>query len=112
MSQCSDEELAKIPSILRALANPHRLRIFRRLACCKSEPLNNDGYEGHICACVGVLGKDLSLAPSTVSHHIKVLSEAGIIEMARKGQMIECRINPSVVKLLASYFQGLIEPGL
>ena len=67
--------------------------------------MNGGESEGQICECVGALGKDLGIAPSTVSHHLKELSRAGLIDMNRKGQTMECQVNPGVVRAVADFFQ-------
>ncbi|MFS8543823.1 MAG: metalloregulator ArsR/SmtB family transcription factor [Limnochordales bacterium] len=63
-----DEELAVAA---RALAHPVRIRILRRL-----------GLEGSYC---GDLVELLGLAQSTVSHHLRILREAGLIEGEEQG---------------------------
>jgi ArsR family transcriptional regulator len=61
--------------------------------------------EGLRC-CVGDLGKDLGLAASTVSHHIKELRNSGLMQVERKGQRIECRMSGDTMKLLTSFFES------
>lgn len=63
-----DEDLAMAA---RALAHPVRIRILRRL-----------GREGSYC---GDLVELLGLAQSTVSHHLRILREAGLIEGEEQG---------------------------
>jgi ArsR family transcriptional regulator, arsenate/arsenite/antimonite-responsive transcriptional repressor len=46
----------------------------------------------------------LSIAPSTVSHHIKELRQAGIIVVERRGKNIECWVNEEAVKVLRGIF--------
>ena len=108
MSKYSDISLAEMSDIFKALANPHRLQVFMRLARHQVESSGDDPCDGQICACVGALGKDLGLAPSTVSHHIKALARVGLIKMTRRGQMVECQADQAAVQLLAGYFQGLV----
>ena len=61
---------------------------------------------GGVCACVGELGKDLGIVPSTVSHHIKELRQAGLIRMQRNGQNIECSVDRSALNDLACFLKA------
>ncbi len=72
------EELAEL---FRALGDPGRLRLLSFLA---SQP----GGE----ACVCNLTLPLGLTQPTVSHHLKVLSEAGLLERERRGTWMYYRL--------------------
>ena len=61
----SEEEI-RLAKIFKALGNPTRLLILRHLASCQP------------CKCGNIVA-DLPLAQSTVSQHLKVLREAGLI---------------------------------
>ena len=63
------------------------------------------------CACVGELGRDLGIAPSTVSHHIKELYHAGLIRMEKQGQKVQCQVDLEVLRDLAGFFAGLTSAG-
>lgn len=95
--------------MFKALSNPNRLRIFLRLAsCCPPKPVQGIGLRsGEACACVGDLGRDLGIVPSTVSHHIKELHSAGLIAMKREGQTIMCSVQSDAVEELKVFFKGL-----
>ena len=56
-------------------------------------------------ACVGDLAEGLDLAPSTVSHHIKELNSAGLIQTERAGQNVECWVDPNVLQGLSKFFR-------
>jgi ArsR family transcriptional regulator len=87
----------------KALSNPNRLIIFQRLAnCC--QPGTVGIIDACETACVGDLGRELDIAPSTVSHHVKALRQAGLIQTRRRGQKIECWIDPGVVDQLKAFF--------
>jgi ArsR family transcriptional regulator len=98
-----DEEIQKLSDIFKALSNSNRLRIFLRLVMCCSEGTRWEvPPEG--CACIGELGQDLSIVPSTISHHIKELHRAGLIQTERDGQQIRCWIEPEMLRYLAEFF--------
>ena len=88
----------------KALANPHRLRIFLHLAtCCPPGTVFAAPPAG--CVCVGKLGDELPIAPSTLSHHLKELNRAGLVRMQRRGRHIDCWIDPDAVAALAAAFR-------
>ena len=93
--------------MFKALSNPHRLKIFVRLInCCKPGvvcEVDSDAMK----ACVGQVGKDLGIVPSTVSHHIKELHLAGLIRMERRGQNMDCWVEPEVIQGLTDFFMKL-----
>ncbi len=103
MSNYRIPDVERAVEAFRALANPHRLRIFLRLASCCG-PGAAICHEEEVPCCVGDLGRDLAVAPSTVSHHLKELRRAGLIEMERNGRTIECRVEPALLRELAEFF--------
>jgi ArsR family transcriptional regulator, arsenate/arsenite/antimonite-responsive transcriptional repressor len=92
-----------LAGVFRALANPKRLELFRRLlALC--------GPDGCCCTrdelalTVDRLGSDLGLAKSTVSHHMKELRSAGLIQVARSGKFNVVSFDASILTSLSSFF--------
>src|SRR5215216_128258 len=81
--------------VLKALAEPARWQIVERLG---SEEL-----------CVCHLVEDLGLAQPLVSHHLKVLREAGIVESERFKQWMYYRIRPDVLGELGSELATLAD---
>ncbi len=97
---------------LKALANPHRLAILTRLVrCCP--PGSACRGDDRRQPCVGELGRDLGIVPSTVSHHLKELRAAGLVNMTRRGQTIECSVDAGAIERLAEFFSRLAagDPG-
>lgn len=87
--------------MFKALSNPHRLAIFLQLAkCCSRQSCSHED----MCCCVGDLGKNLSVVPSTVSHHVKELVNAGLIRCERRGQNIDCWVDPKILKDMSQFF--------
>lgn len=71
-----------LTAVLRAIADPTRLQI---LSLINSQPDQQ--------ACVCDLAEAVSLSQPTVSHHLKVLTEAGLLDRARQGTWIWYSIN-------------------
>ena len=71
MNPMHDDDIA---NVMRALGHPVRLNILRILAAQRAGD----------CCCTDVT-QNLSLAQSTVSQHIKVLLDAGLVERHPKG---------------------------
>lgn len=102
MSKYKNDPLLQLSNIFKALGNPTRLQIFLRLASwCRSEPLSEDKARNY----VGELGTDLVVAPSTLSHHLKELQRANLIQTRRSGQNIECWVTSETLDELADFFQ-------
>lgn len=80
------ESLARV---LKALADPVRLRLVSLIAC-------HTGGE----ACVCDLTPAFDLSQPTVSHHLKVLHEAGLVERERRGVWIYYRLHPRASRAL------------
>ncbi|MFN8558682.1 MAG: metalloregulator ArsR/SmtB family transcription factor [Dehalococcoidia bacterium] len=79
---------ARAVQMLRALANPVRFRIVRLLA------------ERSACVC-GDLVEALPLAQSTVSEHLKVLKDAGIVQGTIDGPNTCYCLDPAAFRFLA-----------
>jgi len=71
--------------ISKALGDETRLRIF--------EAINS--REGMTC---GELVSLRDITPATVSHHLRVLLEAGLIETRREGQFVYSKANPQTIE--------------
>lgn len=82
---------AKIEKISKALGDETRLLIFEAIS--SSEEMNC----GQIVSFKGV-------TPATVSHHLKILVEAGLIESRREGQFI---YNKAIPKTVEEYTRSL-----
>jgi len=107
MSKSITLDLQQYADIFKALSNLQRLKIFIRLASCSVEG-DTCNADGQICQCVGVLGRDLGVSAPTVSHHIKELYRAGLIKMRRRGQRIECWVDPDIHDALENFLQQTI----
>ena len=94
---------AEIADMFKALSNAHRLALFRRLMnCC--EPGTKCSPDEAVKYCVGDLGEGLDIAPSTLSHHLKELNRAGLVQMERRGKNVDCWVDPAVLNKLQAFF--------
>lgn len=86
---------------LRALAHPARLAVLRTLA----------GQEGCLC---GEIVRGMPLAQSTVSQHIKILAEAGLVRATPSGTRICYCLDKAALAALRddvlSLFAALLPP--
>jgi len=106
MSKYRTVDVEKLAGMFKALSNPQRLKIFIKLAKCCAPVDCCVVDESGAQRCVGDLGGDLGLAASTVSHHIKELRLAGLVNIQRKGQKIECWTSRDILLQLAGFFTG------
>ena len=86
----SADRAASIAVMLKALADPVRLRLM-------SLVLSHEGGE----ACVCDLQEPLGLSQPTVSHHLKVLVDAGILHREKRGTWAYFSLIPGALDTLA-----------
>lgn len=84
-------ELKRLSKVFKALANPNRLQLFLNLL----EESRLDLAKGrvHDCFLSSLLG-NLNIGAPTVSHHVKELENAGLIETHKEGKQLICTIRP------------------
>jgi DNA-binding transcriptional ArsR family regulator len=99
MSNTRNNDPGSLATQFKALAHPDRLRMLVKLLASTT-----GGRSGRSFCCVGDLAREVDLAPSTVSHHLKELRQAGLIEVERRGRQIECRTGGDTLRRLASFF--------
>ena|ERR1700746_2361147 len=85
----------EIKKISKALADATRLKIFEAIST--GDPMSC----GEIVSLRGV-------TPATVSHHLRILTEAGLIACHREGQFVYSRAVPETI---AAYTQALMKMG-
>jgi len=92
-TQDNTEERSMI-AITRALADPTRLSVFRRIA-------NKENS-----TCMDLRGC-LEMNPATLSHHMRQLESAGLIETHRDGKFVRAEVRRKVWKNYLSYLKEL-----
>ena len=81
--------------MFKALGDPIRLRLLSRIT---SAP------DGEICVC-DITGDSFDVSGPTISHHLKVLREAGLIEGERRGTWVYYRPVPAHLRQLATLLE-------
>ncbi|OAA27468.1 transcriptional regulator, ArsR family [Frankia sp. EI5c] len=89
----SAEEADRLVAVLKAIAVPTRLRLLSMIYA-------RDGGE----ACVCELTEPLGLTQPTISHHLKVLVDAGLITRDKRGVWAYYRAVPEALAALATVF--------
>ncbi|WP_433465951.1 ArsR/SmtB family transcription factor [Spirillospora sp. CA-128828] len=87
----SDAAAGELAPLFKALADPVRLRLLSLIAC-------HEGGE----ACVCDLTDAFELTAPTISHHLKVLKQAGLVDSERRGTWVYYWLNPGVLERLSA----------
>jgi len=80
-----------LATIFKALADPTRVAIVHRLAMSEQ-----------VCVCD--LNAAFDLSQPTISHHLRVLREAGLVEAERRGTWAYYRLRPNAIESLREVF--------
>ena len=80
--------------VLKALSDENRFKIFNRL------------MEGETCACE--LLEMLDIAQPTLSRHMKVLVDSGIVNARKDAQWMRYSVNLPALNEIKGYFQSLV----
>jgi ArsR family transcriptional regulator len=90
----SEEQAAQVAPLLKALADPVRLRLM-------SMVLSHEGGE----ACVCDLTPAFDLSQPTISHHLKVLHEAGLLDREKRGVWVYYQARPEAMSAMVHLFE-------
>jgi ArsR family transcriptional regulator, arsenate/arsenite/antimonite-responsive transcriptional repressor len=94
-------EAAELAVLLKAVADPVRLRLLSLIG-------SHTG--GEVCVCD--LTDAFDLTAPTISHHLKVLRMAGLIDSERRGTWVYYWIIPEQVARLGALFTPLVVPAV
>ncbi len=84
-------EATELARMFKAIADPVRLRLLSLIA-------SHAGGEACVCELTGAF----ALTGPTVSHHLRVLREAGLIDGERRGTWIYYRVRPELLARLSA----------
>ena len=89
----SAQHAAQVAPMLKAVADPVRLRLL-------SLVLSHEGGE----ACVCDLQPAFDLSQPTISHHLKVLHDAGLLDREKRGVWVYYQARPAAMEALLTLF--------
>jgi ArsR family transcriptional regulator len=95
----NEQEINEIITVLKALGEPNRMRIFAEL-------MNGD-------SCNRELQDNLNLAPNLLSHHLRVLSKAGLVSSRRDqidGRWLYYSVDRAAAARWQSWFSQFLDP--
>lgn len=93
----TEAQAAELERLFKALADRHRVRILNLLAAA----------DDAVCVCKLMPG--LGLAQPTVSYHLKLLVDAGLLERERRGRFGYYRIAAGALDRLGELVRGPVE---
>ena len=85
----------QVAPLLKALADPVRLRLVSLIASSTT---------GEACVCD--LNDAFDLTQATISHHLKVLHSAGVLDRDKRGVLVYYAVRPEALAAVASLFQA------
>ena len=88
----SSKKLARLAEQYKALGDPTRLGLILKVASCSED-----------AACICELTPDTNLAKSTVSHHMKVLVDAGLLIRTQRGKWAFFALTEDATTLLHNF---------
>ncbi|MGW3289946.1 ArsR/SmtB family transcription factor [Streptomyces sp. NPDC001002] len=88
-----EDRAAELAKIFKALGDPVRLRLLSMIA--------SRGEDGEVCVCE--LTPAFELSQPTISHHLKLLRQAGLIEGERRGTWVYYWVVPEVLERVAGF---------
>ena len=92
----TEQQADRIAPLLKALADPVRLRLLSLVAS------HADGE-----ACVCDLNDAFDLSQPTISHHLKVLHEVGLLDRSKRGVWVYYRVRPEALADLGALLGGV-----
>lgn len=85
----------QIVKIFKAIADENRLQMIKLLSC------------ENLCTCNFV--NILEISQPNVSHHLKILREAELIDASKRGRWIDYSLNEETIKLIKNELNNILE---
>ncbi len=93
-------DIKRITKIFKALSNENRLELFLEILRINGTYFETECEE---CFITDIMGT-LNIGAPTVSHHMKELTNAGLVITERKGKFLTAKINDELIRELIDIF--------
>ncbi|MEU6641985.1 metalloregulator ArsR/SmtB family transcription factor [Saccharomonospora sp. NPDC046836] len=90
-----EDDAAELSRMFKALSDPVRLRLLSLIA-------SHEGGEACVCELIG----PFDVSQPTISHHLKVLREAGLVDCERRGTWVYYWVLPATLARLSALLQA------
>jgi ArsR family transcriptional regulator len=99
---------ASLDRALHAIADPTRRRILQALkqGMPDSKAMGEKAGMSGACLCAGDIEERVRLTQPTISHHMAILTKAGLVEATKKGQWRWYRRNEKAIRLVVKTLRG------
>lgn len=84
------KDLKQLSKVFKALSSPHRLDLYLRIK--RHHNLDIEREKKRTCF-LSTICEGLNLGAPTLSHHLKELVNAGLIEVGKDGKYVTCELN-------------------
>jgi DNA-binding transcriptional ArsR family regulator len=91
---------------LHAIADPTRRRILQALKEGEAEAKGQKSGMIGPCLCAGDIEARVRLSQPTISHHMAILTKAGLVDATKKGQWRWYRRNEKAIRLMVKTLRG------
>ena len=91
---------------LHAIADPTRRRILQALKEGEAEAKAQKSSNSNPCLCAGDIESRVHLSQPTISHHMSILTKAGLVEATKKGQWRWYRRNEKSIRAMVKTLRG------
>lgn len=95
------KDLNQLARVFKALSHPSRLEIYLKIK--NHHDLELDKKRKRKCF-LTPLCESLQVGAPTLSHHLKELVNAGLVESERDGKFVICRLNTDVMSEIGEVF--------
>jgi ArsR family transcriptional regulator len=100
-----DKNMKRMSDAFKALSNETRLAVFEKISIGQCKGILDKDNRLSVCN----VASNFNISLSTISHHMKELRNAGLINCEREGQSIFCQPNDETIKMMVEYLTNVMK---